>query len=150
MQLKFLPWKYIQSSLPRPNTYLFVHSHITYHNQGICIKNRVRNGRKIFEIPALLSIPNPNEELQSGKFKKVYIVSTMNFDFFFSNFQRSGFPHFQDKKAGISNFFFCCSIPYFLYHPDHNHKITLLPYNRLIGSWYIRDIIIVLHTNTTK
>ena len=83
MQLKFLPWKYIQSSLPRPNTYLFVHSHITYHNQGICIKNRVRNGRKIFEIPALLSIPNPNEELQSGKFKKVYIVSTMNFDFFF-------------------------------------------------------------------
>ena len=76
MQLKFLPWKYIQSSLPRPNTYLFVHSHITYHNQGICIKNMVRNGRKIFEIPALLFIPNPNEELQSGKFKKVYIVST--------------------------------------------------------------------------
>ena len=57
-------------------------------------KNKVKNDRKIFEIPALLSCEWGTPEWESSKY---YIY---NFEF-----SRSRLPHSQDKRAGISIFF---------------------------------------------
>ena len=72
-------------------------------------KNRVKNDRFFFEIPALLSCKRGNPaENEAGKLKK-------NICYF--EFAHSGFPRSQDKRAGISkkilSFF-----TLFLYIPD--------------------------------
>ena len=53
-------------------------------------KNRVKNNRKLFEIPAFYL---SNEEIQSGKIQN----NICNFEFSHS----SGFPHSQDKRMGV-------------------------------------------------
>ena len=60
-------------------------------------KNRVKNNRNFFEIPALLTCEQGNQE---GKIQNnIYIL---NFPILFS----AGFPRSQDKRTGISNFFY--------------------------------------------
>ena len=57
-------------------------------------KNRVKNDRKIFEIPAILL----SSQLQQGNPEQEN--SRYNFEFF-----GSGFPHSQEKRMGISKVF---------------------------------------------